>query len=76
MHHDCALSKIDIVVRIVDERSVIVHRSDLVELFGLTTCIEDGLGQVAKLLVLVRSALDLRFQGRESSAGSSGRQSQ
>ena len=44
MHHACALSKIDIVVRIVDERRVIVHRSDLVELFGVTTCIEGGLG--------------------------------
>ena len=56
MHHACALSKIDIVVRIVDERCVIVHRSDLVELFGLTTCIQGGLGQEAKLLVIVRSA--------------------
>ena len=50
----------DIVVRIVDERRVIIHGSDFVELFGLIPYGEDGLGQVAKLLVLVQSALDLR----------------
>ena len=48
-------------VRIVDEHRVIIHGSDLVELFGLITCVEGGLDQVAKQLVLVRSALDLRF---------------
>ena len=51
----------DIVVRIVHERRVIIHGSDLVELFGLITCEEDRLGQAAKLLVLVLSALDPRF---------------
>ena len=29
----------EIVVRIVDEHRVIFHRSDLVELFGLVTCV-------------------------------------
>ena len=48
-------------VRIVDERRVIVHRSNLVELVGLLTCGRKELGQVARLLFLVRSALDLRF---------------
>ena len=51
----------EMVVRIVDERRVIIHGSILVELFGLITCGGVGLGQVAKLLVLVRSALDPRF---------------
>ena len=51
----------EIVVRIVDERRVTIHRSSLVKLPGLITCGEGGLGQEAKLLVLVRSALDLRF---------------
>ena len=51
----------EIVVRIVDERRVIIHGSILVELFGLTTCVEGGLGQIAKQLVLVQGALDLRF---------------
>ena len=41
-------------VWIVNEHRVIVHRSDLVELVGLITCVEGGLGQIAKLLVLVR----------------------
>ena len=39
----------DVVVRIVDEHRVIVHRSDLVELVGLKTCVCIWLGQVAKL---------------------------
>ena len=30
------------------------HRSDLVELIGLITCVEGGVVQMAKLLVLVR----------------------
>ena len=47
---------------IVDEHRVINHRSILVELLGLATGVEGGLGQIAKQLVLVRSALDLRFQ--------------
>ena len=51
----------DLVVRIVDERRVIIHGSDLFELVGIITCGVRGIGQVAKLLVLVRSALDLRF---------------
>ena len=51
----------DTVVLIDDERRVIVHRSDLVELFGLLTRGVRGIGQVAKLLVLVRSAHFLRF---------------
>ena len=51
----------EIVVRIVDERRVIIHGSDLVELLWLITCGDGELGQVAGLLVLVRSALDLRF---------------
>ena len=51
-------------VWIVNEHRVTVHRSDLVELLGLITCVEGGLGQIAKQLVLVRSALDLRFQVR------------
>ena len=38
-----------IVVRIVDGRRVIVHWTDLVELFGIITCGETRLGQVAKL---------------------------
>ena len=37
-------------VWIVNEHRVIVHRSDLVELVGLITCVEGGLGQIAKLL--------------------------
>ena len=41
-------------VWIVNEHRVTVHRSDLVELLGLITCVEGGLGQIAKLLVLVR----------------------
>ena len=58
----CGLREVrDIMVRIVDGRRVNIHGSDLVELFGLITCEEDGRGQVAKLLVLVRSALDPRF---------------
>ena len=51
----------DTVVRIVDERRVIIHGRVLVELLGFITCVEEGLGQVAKQLVLERSALDLRF---------------
>ena len=35
----------DIVVRIVDERRVIIHGSILVELFGLITCVGDGLAR-------------------------------
>ena len=49
----------EIVVWIVDERRVIIDGSILVELFGLMTCVERGLGPIAKQLVLVRSALDL-----------------
>ena len=42
-------------VRIVDERRVIIiHGSILAELCGLITCGVRGIGQVAKLLVLVR----------------------
>ena len=41
----------EIVVRIVDERRVIIDGSILVELFGLITCVERGLGQIAKQLV-------------------------
>ena len=63
----------EIVVRIVDERRVVIHGSILVELFGLITCGKDGLGQAAKLLVLVRSALDQHFQVGESSARRCGR---
>ena len=37
-------------VWIVHEHRVIVHNSDLVELVGLITCVEGGLGQTAKLL--------------------------
>ena len=67
----------DTVVLIVDERRVIVHRSDLVELFGLFTRGVRGIGQVAKLLVLVRSSLFLRFfLSRRSSAGSRGQKRQ
>ena len=47
--------------RIVDEHRVIIHGSDLVELFGLITCVEGGLGQVAKLIVLVWSAQTCTF---------------
>ena len=43
----------EIVVRIVDEHRVIIHGSDLVELLELITCVEGGLAQIAKLLVLV-----------------------
>ena len=51
------------VVRIVDGRRVSVHRSDLVELFGLITCVETGRGQVAKQTPRCScgSALDPRF---------------
>ena len=66
----------DTVVLIVDERRVIVHRSDLVELFGLFTRGVRGIGQVAKLLVLVRSSLFLRFLSRWSSAGARGQKRQ
>ena len=52
----------EIVVRIVDEGRVIIHRSNLVELLGIVTCEENEHGQVAKLLILVPSALDLRFE--------------
>ena len=48
-------------VRIVHGRRVIVHGSDLVALLGLITSGGVGLGQEAKLLVLVWSALDPRF---------------
>ena len=65
-----------LVVWIVNERRVIIHGSIIVELLGLMTCVGDGLGQVAKQLVLVRCALDLRFLGWGSSAGSRGHQSQ
>ena len=41
-------------VWIVNEHRVTILRSDLVELVGLITCVEGGLGQIAKLLVLVR----------------------
>ena len=38
----------EFVVRLVDEHRVIIHGSDLVELVGLITCVEGGLGQIAK----------------------------
>ena len=41
----------DTVVWTVDGRRVIVHGSFLIELLELITCVENGLGQVAKLLV-------------------------
>ena len=41
-------------VWIVIEHRVTVHRSDLVELLGLITCVEGGLAQIAKKLVFVR----------------------
>ena len=47
----------DSVVRILDERRVIIHRSIFVEFCGSITCGGDGLGQVATQLVLGRSAL-------------------
>ena len=49
-------------VRILDERRVIIHHSILVDLLGLITCERKELGQVAKQLVLGRSALDQCFQ--------------
>ena len=54
-------------VRIVDEHRVIFHGSIFVGLFGLITCLGDGLGQRAKQFVLGRSALDPALLGRESS---------
>ena len=51
----------EIVVWIVDERRVLIHGSILVKLLGLITCVEGGHGQIAKQLILVQSALDLRF---------------
>ena len=42
--------RISLEVWIVNEHRVTVHRSDLVELLGLITCVEGGLGQIAKLL--------------------------
>ena len=50
------------VVRIVDGRRV-VCRSGLVELLGLITCVETGLGQVAKLLG-ARAEVRLALLGR------------
>ena len=58
----------EIVVRIVDERRVIIQKSDLVELLGLINCEEDGLGQVAKLRDAVRSCACPVLSGRESTA--------
>ena len=53
-------------VWIVNEHRVIVHRSDLVELVGLMTCVEGGLGQIAKLLVLVRRCACPALSGQVS----------
>ena len=61
-------------VWIVNEHRVIVHRSDLVELVGLETCVEGGLGQVAKLLVLVRRCACPALVGQVSTARTCGRQ--
>ena len=43
--------------------SVVSSSTDVIlsNSFGLITCVEGGLGQAAKQLVLVRSALDLPF---------------
>ena len=53
---------VDIVVWIVSERRVIVHRCDLVELLGLITSCWRRTWPDSQQLVLVRSTLDLRFQ--------------
>ena len=65
----------EIVVRIVDEHRVTVHGSDLVEPFGFITCVEGGLGQIAKLLVLVRSGACPALSGQVSTAITCGRDS-
>ena len=69
----CDFRKVgDIVVWIANERRVIVHRSDLVELLGLITCVEGGLRQIAKLLVLVRSCACPALLGQASAARTCG----
>ena len=50
----------EIVVRIVVERRVIIDGSILVEIFGLITFVERGLGPIAKQLVLVRMTCAFR----------------
>ena len=52
----------EIVVQIVDGCRVIVHGSDLVQLFWARNLCWGRLDQIARLLVLVRSPLDQRFQ--------------
>ena len=63
-------------VWIVDGRRVTVHRSDLVELFGLITCVRTRRGQIAKLLG-VRAEVRLTHAVGSGKAwqGSRGRQS-
>ena len=65
-----------IVVRIVNGRRVTVYRSGLVVLLGLITCLETGLGQVAKLY---RGRAEVRltraFGSGRARQGSRGRQS-
>ena len=56
----------------VNEHRVTVHRSDLVELVGLITCVEGGLGQIAKLLVLVRRCACPALIGQVSTARTCG----
>ena len=63
-------------VRIVNGRRVTVHRSDLVELFGLMTCGVRGIGQVAKLLAArAEVRLTCAFGSGEVLQGTRGRRS-
>ena len=62
-------------VWIVNEHRAIVHRSDPVELVGLITCVEGGLGQIAKLLVLVRRCACPALLRQVSTARTCGRES-
>ena len=58
-------------VWIVDGRRVTVHRSDLVELSGFITCVEGGLGQIAKL-PRPRAEMRMPCASRKSKYGKNG----
>ena len=63
-------------VWIVEWRRVTVYRSDLVEMFGLTTCGRTRRGRVAKLLgARAEVRLTRAFGSGEAWQGSRGRQS-
>ena len=73
----CALREVRdfIEVWIVNEHRVTVHRSDLVELVGLITCVEGGPRQIVKLLVLVRRCACSALLGQVCTARTCGRES-